>query len=126
LRLLLDSTFLIDYLRDNADAVNRFEQFWIDADELLVNDVVVAEAWSGGREPDAARLRAVLEPIEFVQPGTEAARTAGQWRADARAHGRSLSLADALIAATADAMAAAVLTRNIRDFSMTPVRIETY
>jgi predicted nucleic acid-binding protein len=37
-----------------------------------------------------------------------------------------LSLADALIAAAADASDAAVLTRNVRDFAMTPVRIETY
>ena len=42
------------------------------------------------------------------------------------AAGRHLSLADALIAAAADVADAAVLTRNIRDFAMTPVRIETY
>jgi predicted nucleic acid-binding protein len=40
--------------------------------------------------------------------------------------GRSLSLADSLIAAAADVGDAAVLTRNVRDFAMTPVRIETY
>jgi predicted nucleic acid-binding protein len=40
--------------------------------------------------------------------------------------GRSLSLADSLIAAAAAATDAAVLTRSVRDFSMTPVRVETY
>jgi len=126
MRLLLDSTFLIDYLRGDEDATNRFERFWIDGDELMVNEVVVAEAWSGGREGEAARLRAMLDPVEFIQPGIEVARTAGQWRAIVRARGGALSLADALIAATADAASAAVLTRNIRDFSLTPVRVETY
>jgi hypothetical protein len=35
-------------------------------------------------------------------------------------------MADALVAAAADAVDAAVLTRNIVDFVLTPVRVETY
>jgi predicted nucleic acid-binding protein len=37
-----------------------------------------------------------------------------------------LSLADALIAAVADALGASVVTRNVRDFALTPVRVERY
>jgi predicted nucleic acid-binding protein len=37
-----------------------------------------------------------------------------------------LSLADALIAAAANNADAIVLTRNVRDFSLTPVRVESY
>jgi predicted nucleic acid-binding protein len=37
-----------------------------------------------------------------------------------------LSLADALIAAAADAAGAMVLTRNTRDFALTPVRVDSY
>jgi predicted nucleic acid-binding protein len=33
---------------------------------------------------------------------------------------------DALVAATADALGATVLTRNVRDFALIPVLIETY
>jgi predicted nucleic acid-binding protein len=40
--------------------------------------------------------------------------------------GRTLGLADALIAAAAFADNAAVLTRNTRDFALTPVRLVTY
>ena len=50
---------------------------------------------------------------------------AGQWRVDARGHGRALSLADALVAAAAEATDAVILTRNVRDFSLTPVRVES-
>jgi hypothetical protein len=31
-----------------------------------------------------------------------------------------------LVAAAAEALHAAVLTRNVRDFALTPVRVETY
>jgi predicted nucleic acid-binding protein len=67
-----------------------------------------------------------LEPIECIQPGPEHALLAGHWRAEARVVGRSLSLADALIAAAAESQDAAVLTRNVRDFALTPIRVETY
>ncbi|HYN68781.1 MAG TPA: PIN domain-containing protein [Candidatus Eisenbacteria bacterium] len=125
MRYLLDSTFIIDYLRGLAGARDRLARMFEDGDEPLVNEVVVCEAWVGAREPDPA-LEALLRPIEFIQPGTDAARRAGRWRADARAKGLTLSLADALVAAAADDADAAVLTRNVRDFGLTPVRVESY
>jgi predicted nucleic acid-binding protein len=51
---------------------------------------------------------------------------AGQWRAEVRDSGRTLGLPDALIAAAAFHLGGGVVTRNERDFSLTPVRIETY
>ena len=68
----------------------------------------------------------LLDPLEFVSPSPDQARVAGRWRAAARAKGRALGLADALIAASADALDASVLTRNARDFRLTPVRVVTY
>jgi predicted nucleic acid-binding protein len=51
---------------------------------------------------------------------------AGRWRAEARRRGRTLSLPDALIAAAAVAMDATVITRNVRDFALTPAVVESY
>jgi len=84
------------------------------------------EVRAGLRAADEPKLQAFLEPIEFVQPGPFHAITAGRWRAEARARGWTISLPDALVAAAADSLDAAVLTRNARDFSLTPVRVETY
>ena len=47
----------------------------------------------------------------------------GQMR---KRRGWTLSAPDALIAASAEAIDAAVLTRNVRDFALTQARIETY
>lgn len=126
MRLLIDSTFVIDYLNGVPAARERLDAVWVEGDEPIVNEIVVCEVRTGTRERDLADLLVFLEPIEFVQPGPDHALLAGRWRAEARATGRSLSLADAMIAAAADAADAAVLTRNVRDFAMTPVRIETY
>ncbi len=124
--VLLDTTFVIDHLRGQPDAVHRLRGLVEAGDPLFVNEIVVCEAWAGSRDPDDRDLTALLRFLEFVQPGPDIARLAGRWRAEARALGHTLAATDALIAATAVSLDAAVLTRNLRDFSLTPVRIETY
>jgi predicted nucleic acid-binding protein len=125
-RYVLDTTFLIDHLRGEPAAVSRFVRLFDEGDDPYVNEVVVCELATGSRlDPDPA-LAALLEPIEFIQPAPDSAFLAGRWRRDARAAGRTLSLADALIAAAAHAIGATVLTRNVRDLALTPVPIEAY
>lgn len=126
MRFLLDTTFVIDYLRDDPAAVSRFLLIFDAGDDPIVNEIVVCEAATGAPAHPDPSLLTMLEPIEFVQPGPEAALLAGQWRASARTRGMTLGLADALIASSAVTNDATILTRNVRDFSMTPARIATY
>jgi predicted nucleic acid-binding protein len=126
MRILADSSFVIDYLRGLHEAEVRWAAVFADGDEPIINEIVVCEVAAGLRARDVPRLEAFLEPIEFVQTGPDSALLAGRWRAEARAAGRTLGLADALIAAAAYSDNAAVLTRNTRDFALTPVRLVTY
>jgi predicted nucleic acid-binding protein len=126
MRILADSAFVIDYLNGMPEAAARWRTVFEEGDEPTFNEVVVAEVRTGLKPWEVADLEAFLEPVEFVQPGIDAALLAGRWRAEARAVGRTLGLADALIAAAAYADNAAVLTRNTRDFALTPVRLVTY
>ena len=126
MRLVADSAFIIDYLQGIPEARRRWEAVFAEGDEPVVNEIVVCEVRAGLYPHEEAYLSVFLEPVEFVQPGPEHAMLAGRWRAEARAIGRHLSLPDALIAAAAVGSDAAVLTRNVRDFALTPVRIETY
>jgi tRNA(fMet)-specific endonuclease VapC len=123
---VVDTTFVIDYLRDDPVAVERFARFFADGDNVLIDEIVVCEARVGLAAAQVPGLMAMLLPLEFVQPAQQAALDAGRWRAEVRRAGRNLSLADALIAAAAEASDATVLTRNVRDFSLTPVRVEGY
>lgn len=126
MRYVLDTTFVIDHLRDDPAAIRRFAAIFEAGDEVFVNEIVVCEAWAGARGTTDPDLEALLEVIEFVQPAPIHSQAAGRWRADARRRGWTLGLADALIAACADSLDAAILTRNARDFELTPVRVETY
>jgi predicted nucleic acid-binding protein len=124
--LLLDSTFVIDHFRQDASALARWTRVFADDERVCINEVVVCEVRAGLRTEQEPIFVAFLEPIEFIQPDSGAALVAGRWRALARQRGHTLSLADALIAAAAQTVGAAVLTRNVRDFELTPVRVETY
>ncbi len=126
MRLMLDSTFVIDLLDGVQAAVVRHRSMFEAGDEPFVNEVVVCEVRAGLRQRDVPNLAGILEPVEFIQPGAESAMLAGEWRRDAHERGYRLSLPDALIATAADAIDAAVLTRNLKDFALTPVRVETY
>lgn len=126
MKLLLDSTFVIDLLDGVPAAIERHRVIFETGDEPFVNEVVVCEVRAGMTRRDQPNLVGILEPVEFVQPGPESAMLAGEWRRDAHERGHRLSLPDALIASAAGAIGAAVLTRNVRDFALTPVRVETY
>lgn len=126
MRLLLDSTFVIDVLDGVPEAIERQRAIFEAGDEPFVNEVVICEVRAGMRERSEPILAGFLEPVEFVQPGPQTAMLAGAWRRNAHERGYHLSLPDALIAACADALGAAVLTRNLSAFALTPVRTETY
>ena len=126
MRLLLDSAFVIDLMNGLPEAIARQARIHEVGDELVINEVVICEVRAGLRGGGVERFGRLLEPIEFIQPGPESALLAGGWREKARSRGRHLSLADALIAAAADSVGASVLTRNVKDFALTPVRVETY
>jgi predicted nucleic acid-binding protein len=126
MRYLLDTTFVIDHLRGDPVAVARLAAIVENGDEPFVCDVVACEAWTGAHDDSDRDLVGLLRFVEFVQAGPEHARRAGRWRADALRRGWTLSAPDALIAASAEALDAAVLTRNLRDFALTAARVETY
>jgi predicted nucleic acid-binding protein len=125
-RYLLDTTFIVDCLRGQPAAVERLRRIAELGDVAIVNDVVCAEAWAGAPSDDDPALRTLLEFLEYVSAGPAHARAAGRWRAWSRSAGHDIGMADALIAACAEDSLATVLTRNTRDFAMTPVRVEAY
>jgi predicted nucleic acid-binding protein len=126
MKLLLDSTFVIDLLEGVPAALDRQRAIFETGDEPFVNEIVVCEVRAGMKHRDQPSLVGILEPVEFIQPGPDAAMLAGTWRRDAHERGYRLGLADALIASAAVMIDAAVLTRNVRDFALMPVRVETY
>jgi predicted nucleic acid-binding protein len=78
MNVMLDSPFVIDYLRGQPPAIARLARMFADGDQPTINEVVVCEVRAGLNDVDVPDFDALLEPIEFVQPGPDAAMRAGQ------------------------------------------------
>ena len=113
--LLIDTDVIIDYLRGQVDAVSYIEGL---TNPLLISVITVAELYSGVREGDERKaLDRFISAFQLVQVDEAIAVKGGVYRRD---YGKSdgLGLADALIAATADAASASLITLNRKHFPM--------
>jgi predicted nucleic acid-binding protein len=123
LPLLLDTTVLIDALRERPaaqrirDSLGTGQVPWICAvnvDEVLRGTNV---------EKDAQVLR-FLHGLHLAPLGRAEGERAGRWRRDYAREGITLSQSDCLIAAAAVAVDARLATGNPRHFPMRELRVE--
>ena len=128
--LILDSTFVIDHLRGVPAALAaRWRRMFEEDDQPVVTEIVVSEVRTGLRlgqtRPTIDRAAAFRPSIVHAGPrdGRAGRRVA---RRAVSAGARSDTGPDALIAAAAFDLEAVVVTRNVRDFALTPVRVVTY
>lgn len=84
--------------------------------------VPVAEVESGLLPHERARAGALLRSLGFLVTTTEAALRAGRYQAEWRRKGISLTTCDALVAGTARAHGAVLVTDNLKDFPMGDLR----
>jgi predicted nucleic acid-binding protein len=124
---VLDTTVVIDHIEDYRPASLMLAQVFEETGQIYTCDVVTCEALSGGDEDViAARVR-LLDALEYVAVGPEAARWAGGQRRENRAAGRRApGTADALIAALAKGLGASIVTRNVKDFAAFDVPVLGY
>ncbi len=123
---LLDTTVLLDHSRGHPDGVEILERLFSETGLLYTCDVITAEALSGGGSAERAVIGRLLDALEYVAIDPVAARWAGDRRRDLRVGGRRHPLADALIAATAWRLGAAIVTRNPSDFELFDVPVLSY
>jgi predicted nucleic acid-binding protein len=113
--VLVDTDVLIDFLRGEPEALELLKAH---AGHACVSALSVAEVFAGARdENEAARLDDLFASFEVIPVTADLARTAGLLRGR---FGKSsgLGIADALIAATAEAENADLATMNVRHFPM--------
>ena len=121
---LLDTTVLIAQLRGDEAVRTLLLDLLADAHWLGTSAVNVAEVERGVRTRQRKAATSLLERLRFLATGREAAVRAGRYQAAFEKHGRTIHTADALIAGTARAHGAILLTDNARDFPMTDLRVE--
>ena len=115
---------MIAHLRGD-EAVTRLLLELLAAGQWLGTSCVnVAEVERGIRPKERKLASALLDRLRFLETGREAAARAGRYQAAFAKRGRTLLTADALVAGTARAHGAILLTENVRDFPMKDVKVE--
>ncbi len=125
-KYLFDTDVLINLLHGDPDTVQALTRL-APADETFFSVITEAELYAGLAEhdtPEAEPVKAILSAMIRVPVDGDIARQAGRYR---NRYGRQCGtgLPDALIAATAKALEALLVTENIRHFPMPEVRAMT-
>ncbi|MEW6751330.1 MAG: type II toxin-antitoxin system VapC family toxin [Candidatus Latescibacterota bacterium] len=113
--LLVDTDVLVDFLRGYDKAVALVTGH---AARIVLSAVVVAELYAGVKgDAEQAAVESFVSLFRVVPVDARIAKTAGLYRRDyGRSHG--VGLADAILAATAEAEHAQVKTLNTRHYPM--------
>lgn len=120
---LLDSDAVIDYLANVQSTVNFVRALHQRGDVLCTCSIVLAEVYSGLLPGDRPRAAPLLKSFVYLVTDAVAAEQAGDWRFAYRRQGVSLATTDTLIAATALAHGAQIITGNVRHYPMPGVAI---
>jgi len=118
MRILLDSSVIIDALRNRRDRRNLLRALVEEGHELVCCAINVAEVYSGMRPNEEAATAELIDSLEYVDITREAARGAGELRLEWRRKGKTLSLPDAILGAVARHNDLSLATDNVRDFPM--------
>lgn len=118
MNLLLDTAILIDALRNRRGRRELLAEAIHNGHMLATTAINMAEIHAGMRPGEESRTAVFLDGLEFY-PITEAiARRAGRLKREWAQRGRTLTLDDMLIAASALEHGLTLMTDNRKDFPM--------
>ena len=122
-KYILDTTLLIDHLRGRKGAAELVDTLALNNHRLGVCCVSIVELYSGLGWGELAAAGDLTDNMEYYEVSREAAKEAGRYRYEFARRGTTLSATDTLIAATAIAEGAILITANTRDFPMEEIEI---
>lgn len=123
MKILLDTSVLIDTLRRRNGRREALAALVRAHESLATTSLNIAELYAGMRSGEEAATEALLDGLECYDLTGSAARLGGKLKNQYSKRGRTLSLADALIAAIAIEERCALLTDNRKDFPMPELQL---
>lgn len=119
---LLDTTILIDLFRGRQEAIAFLDKL-LQEGSLFVCAIVVAEIFSGARPEELSKVEEFFEVMNYCPIEYRTAKRAGLYRRDFQRKGVTLSISDTLIAAAAVDHSLTLVTKNVRHFPMSELKI---
>ena len=119
MNFLVDTSILIDLLRQNNDAIELLESARLDG-PLHVSEITRVELLTGMRTHEERPTRLLLSFLNWVAVDDEIAGLAGAYGREWLPSHQGIDVADLIIAATASVRNLQLLTLNVRHFPMLP------
>jgi predicted nucleic acid-binding protein len=113
--ILLDTDVWVDFFRGNKKAATFINTY---SSQIILSSIVIAELYAGVKgDAEQTALENVVSLLPVIPITAEIAKAGGLYKRDyAKSHG--VGLADALLAATAEAENANLKTLNIKHYPM--------
>ena len=129
--MLLDTSFLVDVMNGDGDAVAHARQLEVNLVQQRLSSMTLFELYYGVARADTSeterdRVETVLESKPVHPADTVVMRKAGRLAGELANDGTPVGDGEVIIAATADIVDEPVLTRNVEDFERLGVDVETY
>jgi predicted nucleic acid-binding protein len=121
MRLLLDTSVLIDALRQRHHRRELLADLVQAGHKLATTALNVAEIYAGMRPEEAQRTEALLSVLDCYDLTGTSGRRAGALKQEWARKGRTLALADMIVAAIALERGCTLMTDNRKDFPMEEV-----
>jgi predicted nucleic acid-binding protein len=121
--VLLDTSVLINILRRRKEPIARIRDLVLRGFGLVTSSINVAELYAGMREGEEIATRELLSALSLLPLTPQTAQLAGEISADRRRVGRTHSLDDMMIAATAIEYDHALWTDNRKDFEIPGIKL---
>jgi predicted nucleic acid-binding protein len=121
-RLLLDSSVLIDVLRHRHDRRQLLAELVRAGHALGTSALNVAEVRAGMRPGEEAQTEAFLASLDCFPITGGTGRLAGNLKSEWARRGQTLTLADTIVAAAALENNCVLMTDNRRDFPMSELK----
>lgn len=115
---LVDTSVAIDHLRGYERATALLGDLLQAGDHLVASELTRFELLAGARPDEEADLEAFFLTLDWVPVNEDIARQAGAYARSYRRSHSGIGATDYVIAGTATALDAALLTLNVRYFPM--------
>ncbi|MEO6349068.1 MAG: type II toxin-antitoxin system VapC family toxin [Candidatus Limnocylindrales bacterium] len=116
--LVVDTSVLIDHLRQDERAVRRLRAVAESTDELWSVTPVRTEIYAGARESEEEAIAELLAELRWLDVSIALADAAGRMAATYRRSHPGVDTVDCLLAAATQELGADLLTQNVKHFPM--------
>ncbi len=122
---LLDTTVLVDVLRGRNNRRSQLATL-VEQDHILATSALtLGEVYAGMHPEEAAQTEVFLNSLDCIPVTASIARRAGSLKFSWQQKGRTLTLADMIVAATALEHSLSLVTDNRRDFPLPELRFHS-